>query len=309
MPEAVGRVDVVGIGAVTWDRFLVVPRYPGPNDKVRAIHSEECGGGMAATAVVALSRWGMKCRLIGMLGEDNYSDLIVNDLKQEGVLTDCIVRRIDADGRRSTILVDNRNGNRSIISGPHRVPPIQPEDLSPRMFEGARVLHLDTTVDECGLEAAQMAKRLGLWVTLDAETLQPRTQELMRHCDTIIAPLSFAIECTGETKSDLAAYGLHLQTGKPVIVTNGPQGCDFCSEEFTFHQAAYDAPVVDSTGAGDIFHAAYIYGTQAGWGVRKTVRFASWASACACREIGGRRSIPTLDAVHHFSHHDREEHG
>lgn len=297
-------VDVVGIGAVTWDRFLVVPWHPEPNEKVRAIQTEESAGGMTATALVALRRWGMACRFVGVVGYDEYSDLIVDDLSKERIDIRYLVRDPDADGRRTTVLVDNRNGNRCIISGPHRVPPLTPDQIKPEIFEGARVLHLDSTVDECCLEAAAAAREAGLFVTLDIERLCKRTMHLMRAADIVIVPLHLASECTGQTNAGRAAYALHLQTERAVVVTDGRNGCEYVDKDMAFQQPAFDVPVVDSTGAGDVFHAGYIYGLLAAWEPKRIVRFASWVAACTCKELGSRKGIPPYEAVHRFLHSD-----
>ena len=293
-------VDVVGIGAAAWDRFLVVPHHPQPDEKVRALREEECAGGTVATPLVALSRWGLRCRFVGILGTDSCSDQIATDLQREQIDTEYLLRDPRSDGRRSLIIVDNRNGLRTVISGPHHVVPLRPNVLCPEVFAGARVLHMDTTVDDCAVEAAVMARQRGLIVTLDAERVQPRTAELMRVCDYIIAPLGFAQACTGESKPSLVAYALHLQTGKPVIVTAGDRGCELASKDLSFHQPAIKVPVVDSTGAGDVFHAGFIYGLLAAWDLRKTIAFACWAAAATCREIGGRRGIPDQKAVREY---------
>jgi sulfofructose kinase len=297
--------DVVGLGAVAWDRFLVVPRFPKPDEKIRAIQCEECAGGTVATALVALQRWGLSTRLLAVLGFDPYSDKILEVLHEEGVDASQLFRRRDAEARRSVILVDNRNGDRCVVSGPHKIPPIEPADLKPELFEGARVLHLDTTVDECGVEAARMARSMGMTVTLDAERMTPRIEELLPQCDTVIASYSFAREITGEEKLGLAAYGLYLKSGRPTVVTHGSQGCEYVSAEMQFFQPAYKAPVVDGTGAGDVFHAAYIFGLLAAWEIKQVVRFASWAAAQACRELSGRKGIPTAEAVKEFHLKDK----
>lgn len=200
------QLDVVGIGASAWNRFLVVPRYPEPDESVRAIHAEECAGGSVATALVALRRWGLGCRYVGMLGRDEFSDRILDDFKREDVDTSYVVRQDDADGRRNTVIVDNRTGKRSVIGGPHRVPALPVEIITAEMFDGARILHLDTSVDDCAVEAAIKAKEAGLKVTLHAERPRKRTPELMRKCDYVIATHEFAEQCTGQSQPDRSAY-------------------------------------------------------------------------------------------------------
>lgn len=293
---------MVGIGAATWDRFLVVPRYPGSDEKIRAIHADESAGGTAATALVALSRWGLRCRYVGPLGHDEFSARILRTLNAEGIELHHVVLRRETDGRRTTILVDNRTGERTIVSGPHRIAPVLPDDLDPDLFAGARLLHLDTSVDECALAAATRAKAAGLWVTLDVEQVLPHTKEVMKLADYVIAPLPVVSDLTGEDKASRAAYALHLLTGKPVIVTDGPRGCEYASEKLSFDQPAFSVPVVDSTGAGDVFHAAFIYGLLAAWDIRKTVRFCAWAAAAVCKELGGQKGIPSLAAIREFLH-------
>ena len=223
-------VDVVGIGALAWDRFLVLPRFPRADEKIRAIHCEECAGGTMATALVALRRWGLGVRIVGVVGADDYSERILADLHAEQVDTERVVRSTEAEGRRSTILVDHRHGTRCVIGGPHRIPPIPADCIEPSVFAGARVLHLDTTCDECGVEAAELARSLGLKVTLDAERVTPRIDSLLPLCDVVIASYDFAREITGQEKLDRAAYGLFLRSERPTIVTAGADGCAYVAQ-------------------------------------------------------------------------------
>lgn len=299
-------VDVLGIGAVSWDRFLVVPWHPGPNEKLRAIRCEESAGGMVATALVALRRWGLQCGYIGTLGFDECAQHIIEDLNRESIQLDYLVRREDVDSRATVVLVDNRTGTRTIISMPQRNAESGKLSLSPALFQGVRVLHLDTSVDESAVHAAKMARAEGLFVTLDAENIGPHTAELLRNVDYVIAPRSFAEEITEQENPSRAAYALQLMSGQTVVVTDGSAGCYFHSEDEAFHQPAYGVPVVDSTGAGDVFHAGFIYGLLAAWDMRKTLRFAAWAGAAACREIGGRKGIPSYESVQQFIRHDRD---
>jgi ribokinase len=298
-------VSVVGVGAAAWDRFLIVPRTPRPDDKLRVLNVEECAGGTVATALVALARWGVGCRILATLGDDPTSGRLAADLATEGVDATFVVRAVGASCRRSTILVDERDGRRSVLSEPHRLPPLSPERLTHDLFDGARVLHLDTTVDECAVEAAMLAASLGLKVTLDAERVTPRIRELLPLCDFVIASRPFAEELTGQSKLSRLAYALHLQSGRPTVVTSGPEGCEYASADEQFAQPAFETVAVDTTAAGDVFHAGFIFGALAGWDMRTTVRFAAWAGAAACREVGGRKGVPTLAAVKKFLHEDR----
>ncbi|MFO0946779.1 MAG: carbohydrate kinase family protein [Planctomycetota bacterium] len=223
------RTDVVGIGAVSWDRFLVVPWFPIPRDKIRAIRTEESAGGAVSTALVALRRWGLNCRYIGVLGYDEGSDRIVEDLVREEIVLDGLVRRSDAEAKCNTIIVDNRTGGRCVIQSPHRVSPLDTREIRPELFAGARVLHLDTSEEECALDVAKMAKSAGLTVTLEANSVTPKVRDLLRAADYVIAPRSFAEEFTHQDNPSRAAYALHLLAEKPVVITDGANGSYFQS--------------------------------------------------------------------------------
>jgi sugar/nucleoside kinase (ribokinase family) len=57
---------------------------------------------------------------------------------------------------------------------------------------------------------------------------------------------------------------------------------------------------VDTTGAGDVFHAGFIYGLLQNWEVEEILRFANAAAALKCRDLGGRKGIPTLEEAQQF---------
>jgi sugar/nucleoside kinase (ribokinase family) len=300
------QVDVIGIGPITWDKFVIVPRLPGPNERVKAIRIEECAGGISTNILAALRRWKLKCRLVSVVGYDEHSLRIIDDLTQEGLDTDGLLRMEDVEGQANIIIVDNRNGTRSLIQGPRcrsGVLPIRPELLRPWWFENARVLHIETTADDCALEAMEMAKRhhVKVLVTL-SDRPESRTGEILRKADWIIAEASVATELTKEIEPSQAAYALHLMSDVPTIVTCGPGGCFYVNGRQTLHQAAVDVPVVDRTGAGAVFHAGFIYGMLAAWEIEKTLKIACWAAGMACREIGGRKGIPTDEQLRRSSH-------
>lgn len=300
-------IDVVGLGSVTWDRRLETPRFPVPGDKLRAIRTEEFTGGSVATALIALARWGLASRLLGLIGADEAGDRIIADLTAESIDMSAVGRSATLDGRHATIIIDHRNGSVAEIHSPPPRATLQPEPFTEVHFAGARVLHLDTSYDEAALHAARLAKSHGLTVTLNADRFEPGTDELMRLCDYVIASLDFARRATEQEKPSRAAYALSLRTERPVLVRAGEEGCFFANEELALHQPAHETTVVDTTGAGDVFQAAFIYGLLAAWDFRRLLRFATWAGSHACREIGGRKGIPTLAAVHDFVRADRME--
>jgi ribokinase len=85
-----------------------------------------------------------------------------------------------------------------------------------------------------------------------------------------------------------------------VVQTEGKAGSYTTTRAERFHTPSFDVAVVDTTGAGDVFHGAYIVGMLRGWEVRRIVEFATAVSALKCTQLGGRRPIPCFDQVVEF---------
>jgi sugar/nucleoside kinase (ribokinase family) len=65
----------------------------------------------------------------------------------------------------------------------------------------------------------------------------------------------------------------------------------------------FEVRAVDTTGAGDVFHAGFIYGLLENWEIEEILRFANAVAAFKCQDLGGRKGIPTLDEVQKFLRH------
>jgi len=91
---------------------------------------------------------------------------------------------------------------------------------------------------------------------------------------------------------------------KTVIVTLGEKGSICLTPERYFYQPAFKVKAVDTTGCGDVFHGAFIFGLLQNWDLNETIRFASATAALKCREIGGRTAIPVLKEVEELLEND-----
>jgi sugar/nucleoside kinase (ribokinase family) len=92
-----------------------------------------------------------------------------------------------------------------------------------------------------------------------------------------------------------------MDMGSPVVVfTFGEKGCAGISAEGFFDIPAYEVEAIDTVGAGDVFHGAFLSGLLLGLSVAETARFASAVSAIKCTRIGGRAGVPSLETVKRF---------
>jgi len=160
------------------------------------------------------------------------------------------------------------------------------------------VLHLDGLMIEASIEGARQARARGLKVVLDAGTLREGSLELVSQIDVLIASARFAVPLVGEGfPAEKALEALSRFGPKEIVITLGTKGSVGWSRGKVVAQSAFPVDVVDTTGSGDVYHGAYIYGLLKGWDMKACMRFASAASALKCRAIGARAGIPTLDEV------------
>ena len=89
-----------------------------------------------------------------------------------------------------------------------------------------------------------------------------------------------------------------LELGPRVVVqTEGKSGCYTTSRDQHFHTPAFEVEVIDTTGAGDVFHGAYLVGLAKQWELQRTAAFASAVAALHCTVLGNRQGIPSMAEV------------
>lgn len=294
------KIQVVGLGQASIDYLGLVPAYPKPDTKCEFTDLVIQGGGPAATAMVALSRLGVPAAFIGAVGDDDFGRFIREGLVREGVDISGLITAARGKSQFAFIAVEPGQGRRTIFwqRGLGIDLPLEKIDLD--MVARARVLHVDGLDLEASLAAARVARAAGRLIVFDAGTLRRGSLDLAALTDYLICSENFfrAFHSSGGLEQGLKrlwALGL-----RQAIVTLGLAGSAGFDGE-TFHrQAAHQVRVVDTTGAGDVYHGAYIYGILAGWDMVACMRFASAAAALKCERVGGRTGIPNLSRLREF---------
>ena len=297
--------DVVGIGCCAVDYFAVVPHYPENDSKIEMAQFTKQGGGLVGTALVAAARLGAKARYIGHVGDDELCQFMVAGLERDGVDTSRV--RIQPGGATffAFCVVDAGTSKRTIYWTGRDVPELKAEHLQRDDIASAKFLHLDGFDMDAALQACVWAHEAGRTVVVDAEVHHDRMAELVEHCDVIIASHEFASTVTGESDYRDAAHAFYdaqarLAAHKVVVVTAGTEGCFGLWDAGKLHQPAYQIDAVDTTGCGDVFHGAFIYGMLQDWDLPECARFAAATAALKCRRLGGRAGIPTRQEVAEF---------
>jgi sulfofructose kinase len=287
-------VDVVGLGAATVDYLGLVSHLPEPDTKLPMREFSRQGGGLAATALVAVARLGGTARYLGKLGEDDFSREILAGLAAEGVATDAVVIRPDVRGRFAFILVEEGSGRRTILHSGHGPACLAPEEINREAVLSGRALLVDTTDPESARTAAAWARAAGRPVLLDGDRYHPEARDLPARVDYAIVSLGYATACTGDPDPAAACERLAAEVPGVAVVTAGAQGAFARLPDGLFHQPVFPVPVRDTTGAGDVFHGAFLWALLQDWDLRRSLTFAAAVAALKCRSLGGRAGIPTL---------------
>ncbi len=286
---------VVSVGHCTVDYLGVVERYPPLDRKEELSAFSVQGGGPAATASVALSALGVPVSFVGKIGDDALGRTAGRTLEDAGVDCSGLVEVKGAISALSFVAVDHATGKRTVFWTKGNVPPLSPEEVDVAMLDGAEVLLVDGHHAEAQLALALEARRRGLEVVLDAGSQRPGMDDLVKVSTVVVASERFAAEQAGAVDRALEAImGLGPRC---VVVTLGEDGAVGRENEQNELVAPFHVDVVDTTGAGDVYHGAFVYGMLEPWSLRERMEFAGCAAALSCRALGARAGLPTVEEV------------
>jgi sulfofructose kinase len=301
------RPQVVGLGMATLDVLLRLKDMPTWDRGARLSDFGFDGGGPVGTAIVAAAKLGVLAGFIGTAGDDTAAELKLRSFVIAGVDLSRVVRREAPEDQIIIVHVQEGSGER-VFSGVSRPTDAKllPRELDRAYITSADYLHLDGWHAEAALQAAKWMQEAGKTVVLDgSKTTGPvrgSRRELVEHVDVLISGSGFVQGVTG-LDDRWAALEAVLELGPRIAVqTEGELGSYTVSRTphlgvDRFHMPAFPCDVLDTTGAGDVFHGAFIVGMIHDWPLRDIVRFATAVSAIKCTRLGGRAGIPDFDEV------------
>lgn len=290
--------DVVGIGLNAVDYLVGLPRFPIPGEKLRMSGFTREGGGQVATALVALSRWGLRCKYVGNVGDDENGRISSLLLSKEGIDLAHVRTVPGASSQFAVILVEEKTGERTILWDRDPKIRVSREDLPLDEIRRARALLLDGHDVPPSIIAARTARAAGVPVVLDAEKVQEGTEELLPLCDHIVAAGHFpGLLMPGVSAENGAREMLRRYAPRTSTVTLGPRGAFGCDGREEIFSPSIRVDALDTTGAGDVFHAGFLYSLLKGLPFREILAFANTAAGLSCRGMGGRSAIPTIEAI------------
>jgi sulfofructose kinase len=302
--QSTAKFDVAGIGVSTLDLMMVVDEFPDRELVQRANGSLLQGGGPVATAMVALARLGCRTLMLDKVGDDWRGKLIAEEFRREKVSTEYMVVSQGRSSSIASILVRKSDGARTIVFAPGDVEELSSADLPEEVIAASRIIHLNGRHFEASLAAARMAKRHGVLVSFDggAHRFNEQLRELISLTDICIVARQFAFAFSGTEDLQLSASQLLAAGPKIVVITAGVEGSwAFDASGQFLHQPAFTSVTsVDTTGAGDAYHGAFLCALLKDYPLAACAEFASAVAALNTRELGGRSALPSFREATEF---------
>ena len=294
---------IVGFGENSVDHVYRLPRLPRPgtaSSKVMVERRVVRPGGQVATTLTTCARLGLATRYIGAFGDDENGSLIRRALEERGVdVRSALVR--PATNRYAVILIDATDGERVVLWERDPRLAIPPEDVHAGWLADATLLHVDATDEAAATRLARLARERGLPVTCDIDRVTPGTSALLDAVTVPILAEHVPHEITNEPDPERALRVLRRFHPGRLVLTLGPRGSAMLDGDRFIHAPGFDVPVVDTTGAGDVFRGALIHSLLRGDGPEEMLRFANAAAAVSCTREGAMESVPTVDEVERFA--------
>src|SRR5258708_811781 len=293
----ISLVDFTGIGENATDIVLRLKDFPARDGKTDTVSREIRLGGQVATAVFAAAGWGLRTRYVGATGSDHNSDLHYHDLRKQGVESH-LVRVRGAESRLSYILVEQRSGSRAVLCHRDARVKLEKRHLKKDWLKRTRLLHVDGENPEASRLAATWAREAGVPVMCDLDVFREELRFVMPQVDYPVLSLGILQALGGSNDPLVALPAIRTKySSKLVCTTMGEQGALAWDGQRFWYAPAYRVPVVDTTGAGDLFHAGFAYGLLRGWDVQHILEFGCASAGLNCAAHGARGGIGSVRII------------
>ena len=299
--------DISGLENGIVDLALQVDSIPGTDTAGELRNYLWQPGGNVDNAIAAAARQGAKCSLLGAVGDDVQGEFFRSDLDlhgidhshmitKEGSTTIAVCLAEENTRERSFLIYKGRDGSPS--------PDLEPQDIDANFIASARYLHVGSLSGKTLRRAVEAARKHGVIVSVDGASLTEDLEWTLDHCDIMVMSKKYYTELCGEDDDYVGnMQKLVIDRGiETCVVTLGPDGCAGAnSKGESFSIPAFSGyPIIDTTGAGDVYHGGFIFAHSQGWNLETCARYASAVSFIKCTTLGGRAGIPDRKTVERF---------
>lgn len=286
-------IDVLGIGLNATDTLILVPEFPPYAGKIAFDRELLSPGGQVATAVVTCAKLGLRAKYVGTIGDDLRGQIQRESLDNTGVDTSGLIVREGCPNQTAYILIDERTGERTVLWQRSDCLRLRPSDIRVEDIASARLLHIDGYDTEAAAYAASVARRHGVPVSIDVDTVYPGFDQVLQQVDYLVAGSAWPEKWTGEADPFLALSLLQREYGfRIAAMTLGDNGSLALENGCWTYSPAYEVTCADTTGAGDVFHGAFCYAVLQEMPMAAALDYSNAAAALNCTAIGARGHVP-----------------
>ncbi len=293
------RFDLIAIDKSWVDILLRVPALPGYDQKVLGQPLDRQPGGMGGNVACAASRLGLRTGMVSWVGDDADGRLVLDELRRFGVDTTHVVVEPDTTTNFTVVLLDP-SGEKAIVIVPTTFDTLLLDAPQTAYLSDARIVYSTSyDIDQVERTAAVVHDAGGLVATDIEPAAMLQGDALTRVLSVIdIAFLNADVLDTDDHRE--AAQELRAAGPRLVVITFGAQGALACTAEEIVHRPAFAVPVVDTTGAGDCFVAAFLAAYLRRLPLEQMLAYAHAAAALSIQAYGARGALPTDEQVRAF---------
>ena len=293
-------MTILSIGRASYDITCPVEEYPVEGTKYLLNEKIETGGGTAANVAYLLGKWGETSYFAGVLGSDDYAAKIKKEFDQALVKTEYIETSYEVGTPLSVILVNKKNGTRT------RFDVVGSNQQNLKKYEyriTPDVIFSDGKEYSATINA--LNKFPNAISVVDAGRVNRDLLELCKYVKYIVCSKGFAETVSGikiDFNNSLTLVNAYKRLkerypNNEIVVTLENMGAMYSVDNEIKVMPGLNTTVVDPSGAGDIFHGAFVYCLANNFDIEKSIMYSNIAAGLSVNKIGSRTSIPILKEV------------
>jgi sulfofructose kinase len=282
----VGYRRVVGLGLCVVDHTYLVGDLARDPVRTRYTQRRVSAGGMTTTALCQAARLGCDSWVLSAVGDDEGGRLVRRALRQAGVHTRGLRTSPRLHTTIAVVLVDGRTGERRFVVPDRRELEARAPHFDVSVLTPDAILLVDGHFPAQALRAVRRARAIGATVIGDFHRPSPAVRRLLPHVDHAVVSEEY-VRAAGHASAREALHALAAQTrGAPVVTQGRRGGCTLDGGRVRRFRAPL-VKVLDTTGAGDVFHGALAAGLARGLAFGTALDLAARAAALNCTALGG----------------------
>lgn len=296
---------VTVVGSLNVDTTMKIKRMPLPGETISTLGKSSAAGGKGANQAVSAARSGAQTFFVGEVGKDSGGEMMLNDLRENGIDVSGIRENAQVGTGSAAILLDEHGQNSILVYGGANQQ-LSVDDVNAakkQIMEADFVVAQFETPQSATLRAFELAKENGVTTILNPAPAQKIDPAVLKLTDLIIPNETESQALTGiiitdETSMLMSAAKFAQMGVRNLIITVGAKGAFYCTQDGYNFIPAFKVNAVDTTAAGDTFIGALASQLKPDMSnIEKALVYAQRASSLAVQKMGALPSIPTKQQV------------